>query len=129
MLRVDEEVARTKRTGRPFGLLLVEARRDLGENGRPHLLHSLERGFRTADLVSRLGGLRFVVLLIDSDKEGTSAARDRLEQLVGPRNIHVALTVHPDGDTDWLSFLTNVADAGFPQAEPIWTQGRSSRFD
>jgi len=129
-VRVDEEVTRTKRSGESFGLLLVEPRRKLGKRVKTRLLLGLERAFRTADLVGRLGDLSFGVLLIDSDEEGTNAARDRLVQLVGRSNIRVGLTVHPDGDTDWRTLVANMGqDSPYPQADPIWAQDGRSSFD
>ncbi len=129
-LRVEEEVARTMRSEQAFGLLLVEPRSKLGTAMRTRLLLALERAFRAADLVGRLDDLRFGVLLPDSDHIGTSAARDRLQQLVGRDNICLRMMVHPHGGSDWRAFLTNEgADTRFPSSEPIWTPGERSAFD
>lgn len=130
MLRVEEEIARTARSGQSFGLLCVEPRQQLGATMRNHLLLALERSFRTADLVGRLGDVRFGVLLPDSDDIGTSAARGRIQQLFGRKVVEVRATVHPHGDEDWRTFFSqDVAAARFPSSEPIWTPEETSAFD
>ena len=130
MLRVEEELARTKRNEQTFGLLLVEPRTDLDAAKRNHLLLSLEGTFRTADLIGRLAHSRFAVLLPDSDDDGTRLAWERLLQLVGSANIRIGSIVCPHGDTDWRTFLADEsADSGFPSSEPIWTPDQRSAFD
>jgi len=130
MLRVEEELARTKRSGQSLGLLLVEPRTELGATIRNHLLLSLEGTFRTADLIGRLADSRFAVLLPDSHDDGTRSARERLLQLVGSANIRIESIVCPHGGTDWRTFLADEsADSRFPSSEPIWTRDQPSAFD
>ncbi len=129
MLRLEEEVARTKRGGPAFGLLLIEPIGEPDTALRTRMLLVLERTFRTADLVGRLGDLRFGVLLPDSDHEGSRAAQERLEKLLGHKNIRVTLTVRPHGEIDWKTLLSEGADSRFPSAEPIWTPDERSVFD
>ena len=130
LLRVEQEVIRTKRSGQTLGLLLVESQGSLGPTLRNHLLLSLERTFRTVDLVGRLDDSRFGVLLVDCSREGAGEARERLVQLVGQQTIRVEHAVYPNGEVEWRKFLAGGgSDPHFPAAEPIWGQDRSSRFD
>ena len=97
---------------------------------RNQLLLSLERVFRTADLVGRLDDSRFAVLLVDCSDDGTGEARRRLLQLVGQHTVRVESAVYPNHETEWRTFLAGEGSvAHFPKAEPIWDQDRSSRFD
>ena len=130
LLRVEQEVARTKRGGQTLGLLLIESQGKPSATLRNHLLLSLERMFRTGDLVGRLDDSRFAVLLVDCSDDGTGAARERLLQLVGQHTVRVESAVYPKGAIEWRTFLAGEgSEAHFPEAEPIWDQDRSSRWD
>ena len=130
LIRVEQEVTRTKRSGQTLGLLLVESRGNLNATLRNLLLLSLERAFRTANLVGRLDGSRFAVLLVDCNDDGTAAARDRLLQFIGQHIARVEAAVYPGGEPEWRTFLAGEGSgAHFLKAEPIWAQDSSSRFD
>ena len=129
LMRVEQEVYRTKRSGQTLGLLLVESQRKLSATLRNHLLLSLEQVFRTADLVGRLDDSRFAVLLVDCSDAGTSAARERLLQLVGQHTVRVESTVYPTGEIEWRTFLAGEeSGVHFPKVESVSDQDRSSRF-
>lgn len=129
LLRVEQEVMRTKRNGQTLGLLVVESQRELSAPLRNHLLLSLEQVFRTADLVGRLDDSRFAVLLVDCSDAGTGAARERLLQLVGQHTVRVESTVYPTGEIEWRTFLAGEGSGvHFPGVEPVSDQDRTSRF-
>lgn len=132
LLRLEEEVARSKRTGHNFVLLIVEPRRRLGQGVRNRLLRCLEGSFRSADRVGRLGELRFAALLVGCELEGARAVSRRITASVGRANIQVRAAAYPHDGQDWRGLLTAAGGTSsdlYPTSEPIWTPGGLSAFD
>jgi GGDEF domain-containing protein len=132
LLRLEEEVARSKRTGHNFALLIVEPRRRLGHRVRNRLLRCLEGTFLSTDRVGRLGALRFAVLLVGCELEGARAVTRRITASVGRANIQVRAAAYPHDGQDWRSLLTAAGGTPsdlYPTGEPIWTPGGLSAFD
>ena len=128
LLRVEQEVSRTKRNGQTLGLLLLESQRTPSATLRNQLLLSLERVFRTADLVGRLDDSRFAVLLVDCSDDGTGEARRRLLQLVGQHTVRVESAVYPNHETEWRTFLAGEGSvAHFPKASALVSASYISR--
>lgn len=132
LLRLEEEVARSKRTDHNFALLIVEPRRRLGHRVRKRLLRCLEGTVRIPDRVGRLGDLRFALLLLGCELEGARAASRRIIASVGRANIRVRAAVYPRDGQDWRGLLTAAGGTPndlYPTGDPIWTPGGLSAFD
>lgn len=130
LLRVEEELARSKRNAAPFSLLLLDPNLGTSELLHRQLYKTLEGAFRTADLISRLDDERIAVLLVDSGTDGTNTVADRLAAELG-RNVAITLAVYPEDGTDLQSLMAALgADRSvvFPQSEAIWSPGASA-FD
>lgn len=130
LLRVEEELARSKRNDAPFSLLLVDPNLGTSELLYRQLYMTLERAFRTADLIGRLDDERIAVLLVDSGPDGTNTVAERLSAELG-RNVAITSAVYPEDGTSLQSLMATLgADRGvvFPQSEAIWSPGASA-FD
>ncbi len=129
--RLDEELARSERSGASFSLVLIEP--SLGQSERLHqaLFLTLERAFRTADLVGRLSDDVFAVLLVDSGRDGTKTVVDRLAAELG-RNVSIRPAVYPDDGTDRRSLMAAIgagSGVAFPEADAVWSPDNDSAFD
>jgi diguanylate cyclase (GGDEF)-like protein len=119
------EVARSRRTGRPFSLLLVDMDGLKRINDRHgHLAGSralcrvadvLRRSTRETDVVSRFGGDEFAVVLPESGDEGGTAVLSRVSKNLTREKTEPALSVSGghavfprDGDSPTL--LLRAAD-------------------
>ncbi|MFC0239936.1 sensor domain-containing diguanylate cyclase [Rhodopseudomonas telluris] len=90
--RLQEEVARSERTGAPFSLVLLDIDRFKSINdvyGHPRgdqvlvqLAHTLKANVRQTDLLARWGGEEFVVLLIDTELAGAAEVAEKLRVLI-----------------------------------------------
>ena len=86
--RLQEEISRAQRYGSKFGLLLLDLKDfkkindNLGHEKGDELLKAfaekLQRNVRKVDIVARYGGDEFVVLLIQTNKNGIKAVMGRL---------------------------------------------------
>ncbi len=129
--RLDEELARSERSGASFSLLLIEP--SLGQSERLHqaLFLTLETAFRTADLVGRLSDDVFAVLLVDSGRDGTKAVVERLAAELGS-NVSIRPAVYPDDGTDRKSLMAAIgagSGVAFPESEAVWSPDGESPFD
>jgi diguanylate cyclase (GGDEF)-like protein len=117
--RLERELARTRRSGEPCGLLLVDVDRfkelndrfghASGDDALTALARTLAGAVRAVDTVARIGGDEFAVLLAGTDAEGAREAADRLTARAGiPISIGAA-TYGPDGQT--ADELSRAADA------------------
>jgi GGDEF domain-containing protein len=132
LLRLEEEVERSKRTGHNFVLLNIEPRRRLGNRVRNRFLRCLEGTFRSTDRVGRLGDLRFAALLVGCELEGARAVTRRITASVGRANIQVRVAAYPHDGQDWRGLLTAAGGTPsdlYPTSDPIWTPGATSVFD
>jgi diguanylate cyclase (GGDEF)-like protein len=119
------EMARSRRTGRPFSVLLVDMDGLKRINDRHgHLAGSralcrvadvLRRSTRETDVVSRFGGDEFAIVLPESGNEGGNAVLSRVSENLRRENAEPALSVSGghavfprDGDSPTL--LLRAAD-------------------
>lgn len=121
-LRFDEEVARCRRQRQPFGLVLFDI--DLfkqindtcghyvGDVVLQHIAATLDKHKRGEDVLGRIGGEEFLVILPQHDREQCIRAADRLRQSVeGTRPHEEAATptatlsggvaMFPEDGEDW----------------------------
>ena len=134
--QLEQAVARAQRSGRPLALLYLDLDgfkrvndtlgHDVGDQLLVGVARRLEQGVRQTDLVSRLGGDEFTVLLEDS---GTDADRTRqcerlLAALSEPHDLagqpvvstpSIGLAVHVPGES--LDSLRKRADAAMYEAK------------
>ncbi len=114
-LRLQEELARSRRFGDPCALLLAESTRGrLGREGEQALFRAMSRTFRGTDLIAHMGSLRFAVLLTKTTREGAQVARDRLEASMVAGSLHIGFACYPEDGVDWRSL---VAAAGGPSVD------------
>ncbi len=108
--RANAELSRARRYDRPTALLMIDADRfklvndRFGHAGGDAVLQalsaSLSQGLRPSDLLSRLGGEEFAVLLAETDLAGAAIAAERLRAAVA------ALAVELDGSV--ISFTISI---------------------
>jgi len=89
---LDQEAARSRRTGRPFALLMLDLDHfknvndslghQIGDQVLKTLAVTLRERLRNIDLVARFGGEEFSVVLPDTSLAGASVAGERLRQIV-----------------------------------------------
>jgi diguanylate cyclase (GGDEF)-like protein len=92
-------VARVKRGGKPFSVLLCDVDRfklvndNYGHEAGDQLLRAfaeiLQASVRTGDMVSRWGGEEFLILLAETDAEGGQAAAENLRLSFAQRTLKV----------------------------------------
>ncbi|HSC47574.1 MAG TPA: GGDEF domain-containing protein [Gammaproteobacteria bacterium] len=122
LLRFDEEVARCNRQGETFGLALFDI--DLfkqindtcghyvGDTVLKNIAATLERSKRSEDLLGRLGGEEFMVILPHHRRETSIRAAERLRQAIEDLRTHedaamptatisAGVAVYPDDGNDW----------------------------
>jgi diguanylate cyclase (GGDEF)-like protein len=124
------ELNRNRRAPRPTALVLVDADHFKRINDRHghaggdavlrHLGQLLSATFRQVDVVARVGGEEFAVLLPSSDLDAAVAVAERLRALVASRPVaydgaHIACTISAgvavcDGDAPGLDGLMKRAD-------------------
>lgn len=127
--RLEAELARQDRSGGPLSLLLVDIdhfKRVNDEHGHAHgddvlqgVADAMRRIARTADVLGRIGGDEFALLLGDTDEGGAWTAANRL--LEGIREIGVtasvgAATAESSGHWD-VSSLLRAADEALYEAK------------
>jgi diguanylate cyclase (GGDEF)-like protein len=120
--RFDEEVARCRRQQQTFGLVLFDI--DLfkqindtcghyvGDAVLQHIAGTLERHKRGEDVLGRIGGEEFLVILPQHDREECIRAANRLRQAVEGARSHEEMAtptatvsggvaVFPEDGQDW----------------------------
>jgi diguanylate cyclase (GGDEF)-like protein len=121
-LRFDEEVARCRRQGGTFGLVLFDI--DLfkqindtcghyvGDTVLKHIAGTLDRGKRGEDVLGRIGGEEFLVILPHHGHADSVHAADRLRRAVEGMRSHEevatptatvsgGVAVYPEDGEDW----------------------------
>ena len=98
--RLDEELARHRRSGRPLAVALVDVddfkrvNDTLGHPAGDRVLRCvaevLERNRRSSDLVARFGGEEFVVLLPECDLDDSVGVCDAMRRAVADSRVPVA---------------------------------------
>ena len=117
--RMEEEIARSVRTGSPLSLLMIDVDEFKSVNDTyghvvgDHVLASLgavlRRSARVYDLVSRIGGDEFALLLPDTDESGALLIAQRIRQDL-PAAVEVPVT---------LSIGVSTLDRSEPSAEHL----------
>jgi diguanylate cyclase (GGDEF)-like protein len=95
----ETEWARFRRYGRTFAMLVVDIDRfksindkyghDIGDRALVEVAHILRSRKRTSDIVARLGGEEFVLLLPEMSLDSACAAADRMRRAVAETSIIV----------------------------------------
>ena len=131
------ELGRNRRAPRPIALILVDADHFKAINDRHghaggdavlrHLGQTLAATFRQVDVVARVGGEEFAVLLPSSDLEGALAVAERLRALVAGSLVpfdgaHIPYTISAgvavcDGEKLGLEALMKRADGALYAAK------------
>lgn len=98
--QLEREVARTRRFGRPFCLLMLDIDHfkrvndthghDVGDDVLRRLANTLQAGTRGIDMASRIGGEEFAVLLTETDFDHGMEVAERLRQAVRATEIPAA---------------------------------------
>ena len=93
------EIARWRRTPRPMSLVRFDADqvRQINDRHGPgagdavlgRLARALQAAFRSVDIVARIGGDEFAVLLPSTDLHGATALADRLRETVAADRVDV----------------------------------------
>lgn len=100
MSHLEIEIEKSKRYGYPFTLVMVETVDQKQVSGI--LLHAiLEANYRSVDVVARLDGHRYVLLMNHTSEEGASKWVSRIINVaVRDRNIPIstAITGYKNGD-------------------------------
>jgi len=86
--RIEQEAARTRRTGRPFGLLMIDLDHfkevndryghQTGDDVLRQCAECLRRTLREVDFVARYGGEEFCAVLPESSAEGAVVVAEKL---------------------------------------------------
>ncbi|HEX8071942.1 MAG TPA: diguanylate cyclase [Pyrinomonadaceae bacterium] len=132
--QLAREVARTRRYGRPFCLLLVDIDHfkrvndthghDAGDEALRLVANTLQAGTRGIDTAARIGGEEFALILPETDRARGLEVAERLRQEVGATEIPAAgrLTVSiglaecADGHCEARTLYT-AADAALYEAK------------
>jgi two-component system cell cycle response regulator len=103
MARLEEEIARATRSGRPLGLLLVDLDHfksvndtyghRMGDRVLVHVTRVCRTALRPTDLIARYGGEELLVVLPDADVDAATVIAERLRLAVAAE-----ATPRPDGD-------------------------------
>jgi diguanylate cyclase (GGDEF)-like protein/PAS domain S-box-containing protein len=148
----DQELARARRYGRPFSMLMLDL--DLFKNVNDHYGHRVGdltlqkvvevcgQMLREVDVVGRLGGEEFGIILPETDAEQALQVADRVRQAVAiasvalPKGGSVSITTsigvatYSEADTD-VDAVLNRADRALYQAkrsgrDRVSSEGESS---
>jgi diguanylate cyclase (GGDEF)-like protein len=136
-LRLAEEAARTHRSGAPFSLLLLDldhfkALNDhyghpAGDQALRHLAAVLKNQLRGIDLLARIGGEEFAILLPDTSSQGAMEAAERIRAAIAeqpasyedttlPMTASIGVAWYP-GHADTDKQLIQVADQALYEAK------------
>ncbi len=98
--QLEREVARTRRYGRPFCLLLLDIDHfkqvndnhghDAGDEALRRLANALQAGTRGIDTAARIGGEEFALILPETDSARGLEVADRLRQEIAALDIPAA---------------------------------------
>ena len=117
--RVAREVSRARRYPQQFAVLLLEPdAEDLRDADHVALAHLLRNTVRSVDLVARLRGLRFGLLLAHTGRESSVLAERLLRTVAGrlkisdkPLTISIGLAVFPTDGRDTVAMLAAAEQA------------------
>jgi len=118
--RMDEEIERARRFGRPLSLLMIDADdfklyndthgHIAGDGALAELAGVLHSAVRDIDVVCRYGGEEFAVLLPETDSEGAFVTAEKLREAVAGHRF-------PDGEGDSSQRITiSLGLTSFPRS-------------
>lgn len=144
--RVEQALAQHRRNGRPLSLALLDLDEfkmvndreghPMGDAVLQHIAREIARSVRGSDMLARLGGEEFGLLMPETDHDGAhelcERIRRRVEEMELPmtdevRNLTISIgltTVRVDADT-WFNQLYVKADRALYQAKQ---HGRNRTF-
>ena len=121
-LRFEEEIARCKRLKQKFGLVLFDIDHFklindtyghyVGDGVLRHIAAALDQGKRAEDVLGRIGGEEFMVILPHHERAASLAAAERLRQTVEAARpeaggtmpgatVSGGVALYPDDGEDW----------------------------
>jgi diguanylate cyclase (GGDEF)-like protein len=124
--RLDEEVSRSERSGKPLSIAMIDIDHfkiindNYGHMAGDRILSELSRllkgNVRNIDTVARFGGEEFMILLPDSDLEKSITSMERLRVCVEKH----AFPTDKDGQTISLTISIGISvfDPGNPVDKP-----------
>jgi diguanylate cyclase (GGDEF)-like protein len=150
--RLAEEVSRSRRTGRPLSLFMLDVDHfkrvndqhghDAGDAVLRSVAAMVVRALRTVDLVARYGGEEFLVLLPETDSAGAALIAERIRSWIETMRVDLrgqeigvtasigAATLDPaDSGTGDEELLVKRADAALYRAKAagrnqiVWAPG------
>ena len=115
---LNREIARCKRNGTVFGVLMIDVDHfkrfndtfghDAGDGVLREVARGLQENTREGDIVCRFGGEEFIVVLPDTDRRGAATRAGRILCVV--RDLHVT-----HNDKTLGSITTSIGLAMYPQ--------------
>ncbi|MGQ0537808.1 MAG: diguanylate cyclase [Gemmatimonadaceae bacterium] len=114
--RLLEEIARARRTGQSFALLLLDIDHFKNFNdsfGHPRgddvlkaVARLLSRGVRDSDFIARHGGEEFAIILPDTDRDGAKLMGERLRAAIEEHAWDVRPITASVGAASWVESAT-----------------------
>ena len=96
----EDEIRRAKRTGHPLSFMMLDIDRfktvndryghAVGDQALRHFAGVLQGSFREIDVIGRLGGEEFGVILPDTSAQNAAVVAERLRSIVESREIKAA---------------------------------------
>lgn len=135
--RFEQEAARAARHRRSFSIVVFDVDHfkrvndsyghGVGDETLKHVAHVLAASARDFDVIGRVGGEEFVVLLTEEESEGAVAAANRLRESVAARPVAAGghalpitlsggVATYPDDGLDW-DVLFQAADRRLYEAK------------
>lgn len=133
----SQEIERTRRRGMPLSIIMADIdffKRINDQHGHRAgdevlvtLAHTMSQLVRTSDLVARYGGEEFVLLLPDTDMDGSKSVANRLRTMISGQNVQfgdininvtvsVGVSVYPEHGTS-VEALIRSADRALYRAK------------
>jgi len=135
---LNREMARCKRNGTGFGVLMMDLDHfkcfndtfghDAGDSVLRAFAHALQANAREGDIACRFGGEEFVVVLPETDRNGSVTCAQRIlaavrdldvthdNKTLGPVTISIGLAMYPhDGET--VNAIVQSADQAMYEAK------------
>jgi diguanylate cyclase (GGDEF)-like protein len=139
--RLDEEIARASRTGKPFAVMMIDLDRfklfndthghPRGDEALRFVASQLRAALRTSDTIGRYGGDEFLAVLPDTTREDAQDTGKRIISMLADRPfvadnpersvalaISIGIAYHPDDGTT-KDELVALADAALYDAKRL----------